>query len=300
MKHMNYNLIAAAALSFCAVCFVSCGDQLNPKPEQVPSVDFDLKVTEVRQSHTFEWDVVGNKIGIDPAEQELQELWVTSWNTCTVYAIGKEATFEGVNFSSSNAKAVKINKVDAESATLEWVSDSDTPVTITASAGDYTHSFQVYSKQVIRLVGFHVFVDHGDGVEKEYHHTRIGEPSFGVSIEQEGARYGFPETYTKRVTLRWGKLEPENASFRFVRRYEELTPAPSYDTKMSRMNNETDLPPFIFNMVDWSEYEGKIGIADQNIGPLNWENIGIYFVQDSKEESGGKLERKGFAIKFKE
>lgn len=297
---MNYNLIAAAALSFCAVCFVSCGDQLNPKPEQVPSVDFDLKVTEVRQSHTFEWDVVGNKIGIDPAEQELQELWVTSWNTCTVYAIGKEATFEGVNFSSSNAKAVKINKVDAESATLEWVSDSDTPVTITASAGDYTHSFQVYSKQVIRLVGFHVFVDHGDGVEKEYHHTRIGEPSFGVSIEQEGARYGFPETYTKRVTLRWGKLEPENASFRFVRRYEELTPAPSYDTKMSRMNNETDLPPFIFNMVDWSEYEGKIGIADQNIGPLNWENIGIYFVQDSKEESGGKLERKGFAIKFKE
>lgn len=300
MKHMIYNLIAAAALSFCAACFVSCGDQLNPKPEQVPSVDFDLKVTEVRQSHTFEWDVVGNKISIDPAEQELQELWVTSWNTCTVYAIGKDATFEGVNFSSSNAKAVKINKVDAESATLEWVSDSDTPITITASAGDYTHSFQVYSKQTIRLVGFHVFVDHGDGVEKEYHHTRIGEPSFGVHIEQEGARYGAPKTYTKRVTLRWGKLEPENASFRFVRRYEELTPAPSYDTKMSLMNKEAELPPFIFNMVDWSEYEGKIGIADQNIGPLNWENIGIYFVQDSKEESGGKLERKGFAILFKD
>lgn len=300
MKHTIKKLLAAAALSFCAACFVSCGDQLNPKPEQVPSCDFDLKVTEVRQSHTFEWDVVGNKIGIDPAEQELQELWVTSWNTCTVYAIGKDATFEGVNFSSSNAKAVKINKVNAESATLEWVSDSDTPITITASAGDYTHSFQVYSKQVIRLVGFHVFVDHGDGVEKEYHHTRIGEPSFGVPIEQEGARYGFPETYTKRVTLRWGKLEPENASFRFVRKYDEVTLAPSYDTIMSRMNNEADLPPFIFNMVDWSEYEGKIGIADQNIGPLNGENIGIYFVQDSKEESGGKLERKGFAILFKD
>ena len=85
-----------------------------------------------------------------------------------------------------------------------------------------------------------------------------------------------------------------------MRKYDEVTLAPSYDTIMSRMNNEADLPPFIFNMVDWSEYEGKIGIADQNIGPLNGENIGIYFVQDSKEESGGKLERKGFAILFKD
>lgn len=261
-------------------------------------MDFDLKVTEVRQSHTFEWDVVGNKISIDPAEQELQELWVTSWNTCTVYAIGKDATFEGVNFSSSNAKAVKINKVDAESATLEWVSNSDTPITITASAGDYTHSFQVYSKQVIRLVGFHVFVDHGDGVEKEYHHTRIGEPSFGIRIEQEGATYGKRETYTKRVTLRWGKLEPENASFRFVRKYDEKVAYPSAETRMSIMNKDAGLPPFTFNMVDWSEYEGKIGIADQSIGRLFGENIGIYFVLDSKEESGGKLERKGFAIGF--
>lgn len=299
MKHTIYNLIAAAALSFCAACFVSCGDQLNPKPEQVPSCDFDLKVTEVRQSHTFEWDVVGNQINIDKSEQELQELWVTSWNTCTVYAIGKDATFEGVNFSSSNAKAVKINKVDAESATLEWVSDSDTPVTITASAGDYTHSFQVYSKQVIRLVGFHVFVDHGDGVEKEYVHEKPGENSIIVKIEQEGATYGKRETYTKRVTLRWGKLEPENASFRFVRKFEELSPYPSAETKMSIMNHDAGLPPFLFSMVDWSEYEGKKGIADQNIGRLFFENIGMYFVTDSKTESG-KLVRKGTAIAFQE
>ena len=300
MKHIFNSILAAAALSFCAACFVSCGDQLNPKPEKVPSCDFDLRVSEVRQSHTFEWNVVGNKIEIDPSEQELQELWVTSWNTCTVFAVGKDATFEGVNFSSSNTKAVKVNKVDSEHATLEWVGDSDTPVTITASAGDYTHSFQVYSKQVIRLVGFHVFIDHGDGVEKEYHHTRISEPSFGVPIEQEGARYGFPETYTKRVTLRWGKLEPENASFRFVRKYEEVTRSPSHDTRMSIMNKVADLPPFIFNLSDWSEFEGKIGIADQSIGRLNGENIGIYFVQNSKEESGGELERKGFAILFKD
>lgn len=294
MKHTIYNLLAAAALSFCAVCFVSCGDQLNPKPEQVPSVDFDLRVSELRQSHTFEWNVAGNKIGIDPAEQELQELWVTKWNTCTVFAIGKEPSFQGVNFSSSNPKSVRINKVDGNRATLEWVGDSDTPVTITASAGDYTHSFQVYSKDVIRLAGVEFFHDfYLDGNETR-DVAKATEPNeFGEFMDFTGWSPVQPDLkWNERgpIHVRIGKLVPENASFRYVVKTDIQENVRNSEDRMMK-----DFVPNGLVHKDFSEFQGKETYLNKNDHDIRQgDYILFYFNVDSKEPVNKENRISGF------
>lgn len=283
MKHTIYNLLAAAALSFCAACFVSCGDQLNPKPEQVASVDFDLKVSEVRQSHTFEWDVAGNRISIDPAEQELQQLWVTTWNTCTVSAIGKNSSFEGVNFSSSDPKAVKISRKDNRSCILEYAADSNSPVTITASAGDYTHSFQVFSKEVIPLEGVEFFHDFLlDGNETRDVAKATGPNEYGEFNNFTGFYAIQPGRKWKEKTpihVRIGKLVPENASFRYV-----------VKTWVEENNSNPEarlMKDFVPNgnvRKDFSEFQGKqtdMSVNDNDRRNANY--VLFYFNVNSKE-----------------
>ena len=210
--NIKLNLLAVAALSMCAMCFTSCNKE-TPQEQKYASVDFGLKITEVRHSKTFEWDVNGNAVHIDVAEQELQELWITKWNTTTVTALPLAQGFEGVNYSSSDPNKVKVTMVDEQSCTLEYVADTDNgaPVTITAKAGDYVHSFKVFSKQTIKLEGIHFYID---GTERLLKLRSVA----GRCLEEECVflHQGPKKADWHEVTLTIGKLEPENASFRYV------------------------------------------------------------------------------------
>ncbi len=223
MKRIIQFLVVAAITG---ACLVSCKKD-NPVEENYPSVDFNLKITEERDSHTFEWDVNGNNVSIDPAEQKLQELWVTSLNTVTVSALPKGSDFEGVNYSSSDAKRIKVIKVDDQTCTLEYIADTDEgqPITITAKAGEYSHSFKVFSKNVIPLEGVKWLFGPLGGQLEEYI-TEFNRTEDNVYPPRESeVTVRIPMTVTEqRETGRIDYLQivdlvPENCSHRKVKWY---------------------------------------------------------------------------------
>lgn len=287
MKTRIFRFVAMTVVSLCAMSFFhACNkSNLNPKEEDYSSCDFELKVSEQRHSKTFEWEVIGNKISINPTEQELQELWVTKWNTVTVTALPKPGTFQGVNYSSSNAKAVKVSKIDDTSCTIEYVGDSDSPVTITAKAGTFVHTFQVYSKEVIKLEGIHIYIDGEDRLMKM-------RSVAGWCLEEERVcLHQGPQTADwHEVTLSIGKLEPENASFRYV---VEQTRSSSHDLNGNKDN-------FLENKTskkDFSYYQGLTGqmkTVDVNIAII------FDFNTDTIKPENKKIKETAIVIYFNE
>ena len=281
MKTNLFSFLAVAAVSLCAMCISACNEnKLNPKEEGYASADFSLKVTEVRHSKTFVWEVAGNKIAIDPSEQELQELWITKWNTTTVTALPKDEAFEGVNYSSSDPKIVKVSKIDETACQLEYVADSgtDAPVTITAKAGTFVHTFQVYAKEVIRIEGVEFFHDfYRDGNE-----VRCVAKA-GVYDPNAGSYKGLqnvtsicniqPEwnAYEKQpIHIRIGKLVPENASFRYVVR-----------TQVEEHRDVSSLSENFFydgpQNKDFSEFQGKETDMNRNYSSSVDSVIAFFF-----------------------
>lgn len=223
MKRIIQFLVVAA---IAGACLVSCKKD-NPVEVNYPSVDFNLKITEERDSHTFEWDVNGNNVSIDPAEQKLQELWVTSLNTVTVSALPEASGFEGVNYSSSDAKRIKVIKVDDQTCTLEYIADTDEgqPVTITAKAGEYSHSFKVFAKNVIELEGVKWLFGHLGEEYKEYITPFNRSEETAYAYRQDEVILTVQEPAMQRINagisdyLEIVDLVPENASHRKVKWY---------------------------------------------------------------------------------
>lgn len=295
MKHIH-TLLAAAALALCAACFSSCKKD-NPAEVNYASADFVLKISEERQSHTFEWDVISNAVSIDPAEQKLQELWVTKWNKVTVTALPKDAGFEGVNYSSLDPKSVKVIKVDDQTCTLEYIADSSSPVTISANAGSYVHSFKVHSKEVIEL----------EGVAWQLK-GRTGDPIYLESKlipgKWKGSDYTEQDLIKQRAyykkfdskeeylafmpaTTTILNLIPENASFRRVVNFrkpyyidpEEGTPLPSQTQDIEGTCNK-----------DFSELQGKSAAWAAGTQYGEKACIQIAFRINTLEEKGGYVQ----------
>ena len=231
---------------------VSCNKD-NPKEENYASVDFELKINEVRQSKTFTWDVTGNKVAIDPAEQELQELWVTAWNTVTVTALPLATGFQGANYSSSDPKKVKVTKVDDQSCTIEYVADTEgnVPVTITAKAGTYVHSFSVYTKEVIMITGIEFWHDFNLDGNEELTIANVGiRNSQGGADMQHGTAFtqiqnDLPKTERHKIYIRIGKLVPENASFRYVVKTEVVEKSDEQIATFPRGSQQKDFEEFV-------------------------------------------------------
>lgn len=279
MKHIS-NLLALGALILCAMCSVSCNKD-NPREENYASVDFSFKITEVRHSKTFTWDVVANAVAIDPAEQELQELWITSYNTVTVTALPLAQGFEGVNYSSSDPKRVKVLKVDAQACTLEYVGDTaeGAPVTITAKAGEFTHSFKVFSKEVIPLEGvefWHDFENDGNEVchiAKTYGPNEYGE--FNTFTGHSNIQPNRTKYERGPMHVRIGKLVPENASFRYV-----------VKTKVEEHSNYPVMKDFVGygdQRKDFSEFQGKETDMNYVYNNIEYNYVLFYFNVNTKE-----------------
>lgn len=227
--HKIHTFLATAALLFCAVCSTSCNKD-NPAEVNYASADFALKASEFRQSHTFDWDVLpSGQVSIPESEQKLQELWVTKWNTVTVFALPKDSKFEGVNFSSSDTRKVKVRKIDDRSCELEWMGDTadGETISINANAGSYSHTLRVYAKEVIELKGFHVEfcgykfctklwpTDEDLNIQR-HQWTLDWEKIKANTAKDEDGKTIPKEIFDKKpLYISVKSLEPENASFRY-------------------------------------------------------------------------------------
>lgn len=289
--HKIHTLIAAAALLFCAVCSVSCNKD-NPAEVNYASADFALKASEFRQSHTFEWDVLpSGQVSIPESEQKLQELWVTKWNTVTVFALPKDSKFEGVNFSSSDTRKVKVKKIDERTCELEWVGDTadGETVSINANAGSYSHTLRVYAKEVIELKGFHVeFCGYKfctklwptdaelDGFPAHTITLNVNKILDGTAKDEEGQTVTIEGLQSKKnayITVL--SLEPENASFRYCTYLMVHYPNGTEESTLPI----TPYPQFVTDM-DFSEIQGKTAFFSSQSG--NGDRLVIRFLTNSK------------------
>ena len=290
------------------MCSVLSCNKDNPPEVGYASADFSLKASEFRQSHTFEWDVLpSGQVSIDPAEQKLQELWITYWNTVTVLAIAKDSQFEGVNDSSSDPKKVKVNKVDDSTCTLEWVGDTaeGEAVTITASAGSYTHTLKVYAKEVITLEGV-LFDVNG----RQYFSQIIpGEWKYdGYSIDDMN-RYNKDNTTYFDTEAEYDAfmpavvtvldLEPENASFRLVKNY---TITEGYIFPETNALPKSNIGDYVGGCTkDFSEFKGRQASWPPRTKYAGVQDIRFAFSFNAKDEKEtgqkrGTMFHFGFAI----
>lgn len=290
--HKIHTLIAAAALLLCAVCSVSCNKD-NPAEVNYASADFALKASEFRQSHTFDWDVLpSGQVSIPETEQKLQELWVTKWNTVTVFALPKDSKFEGVNFSSSDPSKVKVRKIDERTCELEWVGDTadGETVSINANAGSYSHTLRVYAKEVIELKGFHVeFCGYKfctklwptdaelDGFPKHTLTLDFAKVKDGTVKDEEGKTVTseYISSLRPRQYITVLSLEPENASFRYCTYLMVHYPNATEESTLPI----TPYPQYVTDM-DFSEIQGKTAVFPSQSG--HSDRLTIRFLNNSK------------------
>lgn len=221
MKTSNF-----PAAGLCLLLLAACCKDPNPTFIEYPDAEFVLTVTENRQrSHEFIWnyDESTHSLAIDPKEQELQELWVTRWNECTLSADSAAPSFAGVNFESDNPAVVAVEMLDARTCRLTYVSDSGPlPVRISVRTGSRSSqkTFKVYSK---------------DAIELEHVKIRIGEEIVLTPRQAEGNYAQRTVAKLAKVVTDWSDpfqgaeieivgLVPENASWRFVKTFQTKYP----------------------------------------------------------------------------
>jgi len=294
---MKTKLLTLLAVACTTLLFHTGCDpnRLNPAKEDYPSAKFELKVNEHRQSKDFVWSAKGSTISIDPSEQELQELWLTKWNTITLTASSSDKSFQGVNFSSSSPKVVHINKIDSRSCTLEYLKDSEGPVTITAQAGSYSYSFPVYSTEVIDTKGFIVHLEAPEPIDNKTlefncystYKSPVDNGNWKYKMTQTGATPGNFLSYRGPFIITIGHLIPENASFRYVANtiYQVLQPGDCTPYGINEQNALVGLPPIAaYNEHgDWSAFEGRKGILNPKV--IYGSGFVYCLVKNSKEPS---------------
>lgn len=226
-----------------ATC-ISCTKGLNPRPSRHNDCPFSLSVSEKRQEADFLWDISpAGELSCD--SQELQELWVSKWNDCLVEARSDDASFNGVNFISSDPSRVGVVPVDGNGCRLVYRSDTadGETVTIGAWSGEgHRTEFKVRSASVISLKGIMLHLGDMDiELPLSFYRERIypDDPAY-IWFDKVVDYAGYSGD-----TLRVGHLVPENASFRHVERLRFFSEA---DT-LGELTGAKDL--------DWSEIEGK-------------------------------------------
>ena len=121
MTKKSKTLVCLSGTTFVlAALFSSCGEKLPVYPD----AQFDLLVSEQRQTHNFIWDYAGTGSGASASGLSCKEqvdgypLVVTSWNKVVIKAVSTDPNFQGVSVSSSDGSKVWVREIsDGKSST---------------------------------------------------------------------------------------------------------------------------------------------------------------------------------------
>lgn len=208
-------LLALAAVSL-PIC---CTKPNNPREERFAAADFEIKISETRQTGAFEYsyDKTLGCLAIDPEVQTLQELWITEWNETVMELSSGDPLFEGANIRSGSPDVVAVRKIDPGRALLEYVSDGTATITVWNS-DEYRYSFTVHSKDVIELEYITIGCDDLSG----HREIRLSlRPYFKVSTYQAFDTFGYTEdTCHIRVNTEYLKFCQGYAPIRVQKYYE--------------------------------------------------------------------------------
>ena len=195
MKHTIYNLLAAAALSFCAVCSVSCDknnplspNKDNPVETSLNAAAFDITLLDHEKGfekdslYCFEgiWKKDAFYFGYLKLDPMTPNILPDGKNQIEFVISSEAAGFEGVNASSSS-RCINIVQ-DGKDHTryhLEWVAEGESTITFWNGEGATRKeiSFQATSKAYIPIetIKFRIdgeiyqMIHTGFGQEEEFH-----------------------------------------------------------------------------------------------------------------------------------
>ena len=159
--------------TFCLMMVAACAavscdkdkpDEKNPPVVEVPAAPFTLTAVESRNGHDYPWTI--SRAGVtDSVEEELDEMWLTMYNSIVVTVTPDGAgEFPGFNVRSSNTSAVEVVNVNSNSFELKRsFAQRGTEATIEVWNGSGSTmqktSFQVNAKQMIEPTAFVFEVD---------------------------------------------------------------------------------------------------------------------------------------------
>ena len=159
--------------TFCLMMVAACAavscdkdkpDEKNPPVVEVPAAPFTLTAVESRNGHDYPWTI--SRAGVtDSVEEELDEMWLTMYNSIVVTVTPDGAgEFPGFNVRSSHTDAVEVVNVTGTSFELkrsfaQRASESTIEVWNGSGANVQKTSFQVKAKQMIEPTAFVFEVD---------------------------------------------------------------------------------------------------------------------------------------------
>ncbi len=153
---MKVTLIFGAIL----IAVVSCQKNGNPTVDNsLPEARFTLSADESRGTdHIIPWTISGSGI-TDSVTESLDQMYVTKYNKLTLKVTPVEASFQGVNVTSSNPKAVKAEYKgkDQEGAllySLSYEGNGDAQISVWNGKGNANRcTFPIKAQEIIELKG---------------------------------------------------------------------------------------------------------------------------------------------------
>lgn len=239
-KTFRLHIIAALILT-AAMSITACQKDPYAGGEQLASAPFTLSAVEDRNTYfTFPWTI--SKAGVtDSVNEDIDEMYVTKYNTVTLVVTPSGSGFQGVNVRSSNEAAVSVNKLDETHYDLAYVADGEADISVWngSKKDEIRTTFHVKAQNAIYPKAAILMLDEGTENEKEIKATEwfiderenffryydgfinVHKPLDERYLYDNGEfqlfinRNEWNDDYPGIIhTIRFKTLEPENTSFR--------------------------------------------------------------------------------------
>ena len=204
------------------------------------SVDFDIEIRENRHGRVFIWNV--DKSGrTDSVEEDIDDLYVTKYNSVELSVSSSDSRFSGVAVETSADKVVSVKRIGENTFRLGYEGDGEAAIQVWTGSknGPTSRRIHVHGKREIHLKGiwmscqrWHIDLEKETAekvgkdtvflvkevIYNEATHSSTGGTKIYLGKDRdvyyEGGhrRYTFETWYEYRTI----GLEPENASFRYL------------------------------------------------------------------------------------
>ncbi len=222
--------------------FSSCKGKEDVDSPTAENVDFDIEIRENRHGRIFIWNV--DKSGrTDSVEEDIDDLYVTKFNSVELAVSSPDPLFFGVGMESSASKVVSVKRTGDSTFRLAYEGDGEADILVWTGSknGPTSRKIHVRGKREIHLKGiwmscqrWHIDLEKETAekvgkdtvflVKEVIYNEATHSSTGGTKIylgklndvyynENNFKRYTF-ETWYEFRTL---KLEPENASLRYLK-----------------------------------------------------------------------------------
>lgn len=289
-KHL-LNIAVMTAILAAGIVSNSC-KKIDPEAagESFPAAAFTLSAVEDRYApEPYRWTISKNGV-TDSVSEELDEMYVTRYNTVTLEVKPTGTGFQGVNVRSSNPASVRVTQLDQTHYDLSYLKEGESDITVWNGGrkDEVRTTFHVKAERAVYPTAAVFIFDEGTEREKEikctewfidekqnfesyyqrftnYHKELDGRDLFknngfhivlkSNEVTEENAWWILPVPLMHTIKLI--RIEPENTSFNYL-----YVDAKEYNEHLME-NFVPDISP------KWAEYLESEGLRSDWGEPWN-------------------------------